>query len=261
MPQAVSFDSLPLWGVYLATSLIALLAVELGFRLARNRLQHSLHEGEPSVGAIVAATLGLLAFMLAFTFSLAASRFDARKGFILEEANVIDTTYLRAQLLPEPQRAEIRKLLREYVEVELQLVQPDKTGSALRRATELQSALWSRSVTAVETNPGPSVALFVESLNEVFDVHAKRLNLGIRNRVPVSIWAALYFVSIITMAAVGFHAGMTATRRSPVMVALVLTFSAVILLIADLDRPYEGLLRINQQAIVDLRDSFTQSTP
>jgi len=87
----------------------------------------------------------------------------------------------------------------------------------------------------------PTAALFITSVNELIDLHAKRVNLGIRNRVPISIWAALYFVSIVTMTAVGYYAGLTATRRSPAILALVLTFSAVILLIAALDRPYEGL--------------------
>ena len=98
----------------------------------------------------------------------------------------------------------------------------------------------------------PTAALFITSVNELIDLHAKRVNLGIRNRVPISIWAALYFVSIVTMTAVGYYAGLTATRRSPAILALVLTFSAVILLIADLDRPYEGLPTVNQQAILDL---------
>jgi hypothetical protein len=87
MQQTGPLDALPLLGVYLIISLVALLAVELGFRAARNRLMRSVHENEAPVGAIVGATLGLLAFLLAFTFGLAAGRFDARKGFILDEAN------------------------------------------------------------------------------------------------------------------------------------------------------------------------------
>jgi hypothetical protein len=260
MQQAGSFDVLPLPGVYLVIALVALLAVELGFRLARNRLLRSPPENEAPVGAIVGATLGLLAFLLAFTFGLAASRFDARKGLVLDEANAIGTTYLRAALLPDPQRSEIRKLLREYVDVRLQITQPDHAQQALRRSVELQDELWSHSVAVADKVAAPTAALFITSLNELIDLHAKRVNLGIRNRVPISIWIVLYFVSIVTMMAVGYYAGLTASRRSPAILALVLTFSAVILLIADLDRPYEGLLTVSQQAILDLRDSFEQST-
>jgi hypothetical protein len=258
MQQTGPWDALPLPWFYVLIALIALLAAELGFRLARNRVQRSAPESEAPVGTIVGATLALLAFLLAFTFSLAASRFDARKGFVLDEANAIGTTYLRAALLPEPQRAEIRVLLREYVDVRLQIIQPEKAQEALRRSVELQDELWSDAVAVADKVAPPTAALFITSLNELTDLHAKRVNLGIRNRVPISIWLALYFVSIITMMVVGYYAGLTAARRSPAILALVVTFSAVLLLIADLDRPYEGLLSVSQQAMVDLRDSLRQ---
>jgi hypothetical protein len=258
MQQAGPLDALPLFGVYLVTSLVALLAVELGFRLARRRATQSQQEEEAPVGAMVGATLGLLAFMLAFTFGLAASRFDVRKGLVLDEANAIGTTYLRTALLPEPERTEIRTLLRAYVDVRLQFTQLDKREAVLRRSQELQDQLWSRAVAVTGRDAGPMVALFVSSLNDVIDLDAKRLNLGVRSRVPLSIWAALYFVALATMSAVGYHAGVTSARRSPVILSLVLTFSAVMLLIADLDRPYEGLLTVSQQPMVDLRDSLAR---
>jgi hypothetical protein len=260
MQQTGPWDALSLPVFYLAIALASLLAVELGCRLARSRVLRAVHEDEAPVGTIVGATLALLAFLLAFTFGLAASRFDARKGFVLEEANAIGTTYLRAGLLPEPQRAEIRALLREYVDVRLQIIQPDKAQQALRRSVELQDALWSQAVAVADKVAAPTASLFITPLNEVMDLHAKRLNLGIRNRVPISIWAALYFVSIMTMMVVGYYAGLTASRRSPAILALVVTFSAVLLLIADLDRPYQGLLSVSQQAMLDLRDSLRQPT-
>lgn len=253
-------DRVPLWGVYLATSLICLLAVEIGLRLAMHRLARSLHDQEASLGTMVGAMLGLLAFILAFTFDLAASHFDAKKSFVVDEANAIGTTYLRAQMLAEPQRAEIRKLLRAYVSVRLQIVQPGQAARALRRTEELQNQLWSEAVSAGDKNLTPVVSLFIASLNEVIDLHAKRVNLGIRNRVPISIWAGLYFILIVTMGAVGYHAGMTRSRRSPMILALALTFSAVTLLIADLDRSHEGVLTESLQAMADLQDSFMRST-
>jgi hypothetical protein len=253
------WDALPLPWFYLLIALIALLAVELGFRLARNRVRRSVHENDDAVGTIVGATLALLAFLLAFTFGLAASRFDARKGFVLDEANAIGTTYLRAALLPEPQRAEVRTLLREYVDVRLRIIQPDKAQPALRRSVELQDQLWSHAVAVADKVTTSTATLFITSLNELTDLHAKRVNLGMRNRVPISIWLALYFVSVISMTVLGYYAGLTDTRRSPAILALVVTFSAVLLLIADLDRPYEGLLSVSQQAMVDLRDSIQQS--
>jgi hypothetical protein len=260
MQQTGSWDVLSLPGFYMICALVSLLAVELGFRLARNRVLRSVHENEAAVDKIVGATLSLLAFLLAFTFGLAASRFDARKGFVLDEANAIGTTYLRTALLPEPQRSEIRALLREYVDARLQIIQPNEGPEALRRSGELQNELWSHAVGVADKVGAPAATLFITSLNELIDLHAKRVNLGIRDRVPISIWLALYFVSIITMMVVGYYSGLTDTRRSPAILALVVSFSAVLLLIADLDRPYEGILSVSQQAMMDLRDSLRQPT-
>lgn len=107
-------DALPLWGVFGAILIVVLLSVECGYRLGRYRRNRHEQEKETPVGTMVGATLGLLAFILAFTFGLAAARFDTRRQVLLDEANAIGTTYLRAGMLPE-QRNEIRTLLRNYV--------------------------------------------------------------------------------------------------------------------------------------------------
>ena len=85
--------------------------------------------------------------------------------------------------------------------------------------------------------------------------------VGIRSRIPVSIWGALYFVTILAMAGMGYHAGLTGKSRSLISIALVLTFSGVIWLIADIDRPQEGLLQVSQQAMVDLRNTMGEPKP
>ena len=107
-------DGLPLAALYIITAVVVLVSAEVGWRLGNYRRQLPHHEKDAPVGAIVGATLGLLAFLLAFTFGMAASRYDTRRQLVLQEANAIGTTYLRADMLPEPQRSEIRNLLREY---------------------------------------------------------------------------------------------------------------------------------------------------
>jgi len=255
-------DLLPTWGVLLATVAVVLLAIEGGFRLGQYRRRRSELEDRPPVGEMVAATLALLAFMLAFTFGLAASRFDVRRGLVIDEANAIGTTYLRAGLLPEPHRQEVRTLLREYVDVRLEAVQPGKLSQSIRRSEELHARLWAHAVAVGENNPGSIVVgLFIGSLNEVIDLHTKRLTLGARNRIPGTIWATLYFVAIIGTSVMGYHAGLAGSGRSLAIFPLVLAFSAVTTLIADLDRPQEGLLRVSQQAMTDLRNSFMATSP
>ena len=254
MHSAGPLDLLPIWGVFLATVAVVLLAVEGGFRLGQYRRRRSEQEDRPPVGEMVAATLALLAFMLAFTFGLAASRFDVRRGLVIDEANAIGTTYLRAGLLPEPHRSDVRSLLREYVDVRLEAVQPGKLSRSIGRSEELHARLWAHAVAVGEKNPGSIVVgLFIASLNEVIDLHAKRLALGVRNRIPGTIWAALYFVAIIGTSVMGYHAGLAGSGRSLAILPLVLAFSVVITLIADLDRPQEGFLRVGQQPMIDLQ--------
>src|SRR4030095_8193479 len=143
-------DLLPLWSILPLTIAISLLSVEFGYRLASYRLRHSQEEKESPVSGMAAGTLGLLAFMLAFTFGLAGSRFEDRRQVLLSEANAIGTTYLRAAMLPEPMRTETQNLLREYVDVRLEAIQPGKLDQALKKSEELHKRLWSQAIAATE---------------------------------------------------------------------------------------------------------------
>jgi hypothetical protein len=258
------FDYLPLWALFVVTIVVVSLAVEGGFRLGRYRGHRPEHEQEAPVGSMVGATLGLLAFMLAFTFGLGASRFDTRKQLVLDEANAIGTTYLRAALLPEPERTKIRNLLREYVDVRLPkgVLTYEKINQAIVRSEELQGQLWSQAVAMSEKTPNSVIAgLFIQSLNEVIDLHSKRVTVGLRNRIPGSIWVALYVVTVFAMVAMGYHTGLTGRRSLVANIAIILSFSAVILLIADLDRSQEGLLKVSQQAMIDLQKELHTRAP
>jgi hypothetical protein len=254
-------DVLPLWGLFIAILLLVLLSVEGGYRLGQYRRSRSEEEKEAPVGAMVGATLGLLAFMLAFTFGLAAARFETRRQVLLDEANAIGTTYLRAGMLPD-RREDIRALLRDYVDTRLEAVRSGNVTAGIRRSENLQDQLWAQAVAVGETNPTSIVVgLFVQSLNEVIDLHAKRVTAGLRNRIPGAIWVALFTIAVLSLAAMGYHAGLSRTSRSPAELAVAFTFAAVIGLIADLDRPQEGVLEVSQQALMDLRHSMQVPRP
>jgi hypothetical protein len=250
-------DSIPLWALFGTTLVLIFLAVEAGFRVGRWRQRRAEHERETPVGAIAAAILGLLAFLLAFTFGMAASRFENRRKLVLDEANAIGTTYLRAALVPEPHRTQIRTLLRDYVDVRLEGVEPRMAVPALARSEKVQARLWAQAVIVAKKNPTPITGLFIQSLNEVIDIHAQRVTLGMRNRLPITIWGALYFTAILAMVGVGYLEGLTSTTRTLATLVLVVTFSGVLWLLADLDRPQEGLIKVSQQALMDLRKSMT----
>jgi drug/metabolite transporter (DMT)-like permease len=254
-------DVVPLWFMFFAFAGFLWLAMEGGYRLGKWRRLRISDEKEQPVGAMVASILGLVALVLGFTFSLAASRFDARRMAVLEESNAIGTTYLRARLLPEPERSEIQRLLREYVEVRIQGVEEGKTEQALTRSEALHELLWAQAVAAAEKDSGSIMAgVFVQSLNDTIDLHAKRVLVGLRSRIPLVIWIGLFGLAMLGMAAVGYQAALCITRRSPAMLALVLAFAVVLLLIADLDRGNEGLMRISQHSMLDLQDTIESPT-
>ena len=128
-------DLLPLWAVFIVILLVVLLSVEFGYRLGKYRRRRREEEKEAPLGTMVGATLGLLAFILAFTFSLAASRFDNRRQLVLDEADAVGTTYLRAGMLPE-RGQQVRDLLREYVAARLDALQPGKLAEGIRRSED-----------------------------------------------------------------------------------------------------------------------------
>lgn len=250
-------DVIPLWGMFFGASLLVLLALEGGYQLGRWRHAHVVGEKEAPVGAMVGSILGLLAMMLAFTFNLAATRFDERRQAVLDEANAIGTTYLRARLLSEPQRSELQALLREYTDVRLRTVQEGGVAEGIVRSEELHQELWSRAVAAAEKHPGLiTTGLFLQSLNDVIDLHAKRLHVSMGSRMPPMIWFSLFILALLGMTAMGYQAGLSWTRRSPAELLLALAFAGILYLIVDLDRSQEGLLRVSQQAMLDVRRSM-----
>lgn len=94
--------------------------------------------------------------------------------------------------------------------------------------------------------------LFVQSLNQVIDLHATRVYVGLRSRIPLSIWLVLFGLTFIGMGSVGYQAGISGARRSPEITTLTVAFATVIFLIVDLDRAQEGLLHVSQQPMIDL---------
>jgi hypothetical protein len=256
------FDVLPLWLLVLIFGLTLSVALEAGYRGGRWRHSHMPDEQVQQVGAIVASVLGLLALVLGFTFSFAASRFDARREAVLEEANAIGTTYLRTRLLPRELHDPAAAALKEYVDVRLQGVRGGDPTAAIARSEELQDVLWTQATLAGEQNPmSEMVALYIDALNKMIDMHEVRVQAGTRNRIPVVMWAGLLTMSLISMAAIGYQAGLANTRRSPVKLAMIFAFTIVLALIADLDRSQQGLLRVGQQPIVDVQKMMQSSPP
>ena len=247
-------DDVPILVTWLMTAVLALAAAEIGYRLGvRWRRTHATEKAETG-SAMAAAALALLAFYLAFMVSFTVQRLDGRRDMIMDEANAIGTTYLRAGYLPEATGSEVRRVLREYTAERLKL--PDETlrADALARSNELMNELWGLAEAQVEAGPDtPSTALFVATVNETIDIGAKRQVAIVTWRAPWTMWVATFLMAFSAMALLGFTGGLHESRNPIALVGLVLVFAMVINLIIDLDRPYEGVLTVSQEALLELQ--------
>jgi len=253
---STEFNNYHLLPIFLISLVVILAATELGRWLGARAGDR----GGDQVLTLEGAVLGLLALMIAFTFAMALSRFEGRRDAVLNEANAIGTTALRARLLPAPQSTETLKLLREYVQVRLDITQrvpsPAEFDAAVARSSQIQEALWQQAMAvAAKDNGVVPTGLFIQTLNEMIDNHEKRLT-ALRNRVPNVVLLALYGVATVAGAFSGYAGGLgTRSSRLPAYV-MILLICAVILLIQDLDRPSTGFITTSQQPMIDVAASI-----
>lgn len=251
-------DNIPLWGILLVSLMITFVSIEIGLLMGKRARGRLTKEETAHTGPLVAASLSLLAFMLAIVFGVVESRFSELKHVVLDEANAISTTYLRADLLPTTDRAVVREQLRNYVNLRIEAVQSDSDEhikQAIRRSEQLHNELWSIAVEIAAQTPNPMTALFVQSLNDLIDLHEKRITLAIRYRLPKIIWLVLYGLAIIAMAMGGYDSGFAGGRR---IIGITMTaevaFSVVLLMVVTLDRPHQHLSTTTQAAMLDLQE-------
>jgi hypothetical protein len=255
---------IPIVALFVGTFLIVIVSSEVGFRLGGVAHRQSEDEKESPVSAIAGAVLALLAFILAFTFGIASDRFDARKQLVRDEANIIRTAWLRSDFLPEPDRAEAKSLIREYLDARVAFVQSadlERAQSVLAQSAEIQGRLWEMAVTNARKDMNSDVAaLYIESLNEVFAVHASRVAVGLQARIPDGVWLVLAALTILGMMAVGYQAGIAGSKRTLAVTVLAVAFASVIAGIGALDNPKGGFnVSVSQQPLIDLLSSMPTS--
>jgi hypothetical protein len=209
---------------------------------------------ETDAGTLAAAALGLLALLIAFSFSIALSRYDARRDMVLEEANAIGSTANFALMLPHQAQRPILSLLRDYAAVRVGLgvpYDPRKMEKDIARSLTLQARLWQQTVAVTAAAPQslPSYR-FVASLNEMNNIHERRLT-ALRNHIPVAVVLMLIGTAMVAMGFMGYHAGVTGAFRLLGSLLMSCTIAALIMLIVDLDRPYRGLIQVSVQPLVD----------
>jgi Protein of unknown function (DUF4239) len=252
------FDAVFLVAFFAGTFLLVTASIEAGYRLGRIAHRRSKQEKESPVAAIEGSVLALLAFILAFTFGTASNRFDLRRELVRTEANIIRTTWYRSDFVPEPDRTETKHLLREYVAIRVSAFQSadqERVERVIEEAEQIQGRLWDIAVVHARQDMNSDIAaLYIESLNEMFSVHASRVAVGVQMRIPVGIWLALASLTCFGMGLVGYQAGVADSKRTVAMLVLAIAFSTVITLINSLDHPIGGftLTRVSQQPLIDL---------
>ena len=235
---------------------LILTATEIGFRLGRKLETGTPESIKSQISTVEAAILGILALLLGFTVSMAVSRFETRKQLVLEEADAIGTSSLRAQLLPAPAGPEIQSLLRQYVDVR---VQYGTTGNNLarledlnRQTARLQTEFWTRAAAYAQQDPNPvKVGLLLQSLNEAIDLAEARW-MAFQNHVPESVIYVNAAVGLLSAMLVGYSFGVNGRRNIFSMFMLAVSITLVLAVIIDLDRPRSGYIRVSQQPMIDL---------
>jgi hypothetical protein len=231
-------------------------ATEVGYRLGRKSAANIPENTKSQISTVEAAILGVLALLLGFTMSMAVSRFEIRKQLVLEEADAIGTSRLRAQLLPAPAGPEIVTLLRQYIDVR---VQYGNAGNDLTRIEELnaqtaqlQTELWTRTTAYAQQDPNPVTAgLLLQSLNQAIDLGEARW-MAFQNHVPESVIYVNAAVSLLSAMLVGYSFGVNGRRNIFSMCVLAVSITLVLAVIIDLDRPRSGFIRGSQQPMIDL---------
>jgi hypothetical protein len=252
------FFSLSSWALALLILAVVGTVTAAGVALGRYLREHSEVLREP-FGALQAALLGVVGLILAFGLSLAVGRYEARRAAVVDDANAIGTTYLRAQLLAEPARSRSLVLLREYTDLAIRLSSEVPNSSAMRRTSAaqdvLQMRLWRLAGRAVDAAPlATAPRLYVDSLNTMIDQQTVRL-AALNNRVPGAVLALEVFGAAIALGLLGLFLSVLGRGLLPMILAAALV-TMLLLVTFDLDRPTRGLITIPSTPLESLRVSM-----
>ena len=208
-----------------------------------------------SIGSVVSAAFGLLAFMLAFTFQIAANRYEGRKTMLLEETKDIRIAYMRSGLLPEPFCTNSKNHLMDYVNVRAELAMDHSIlRSAIARSRVILDSLWKYSEQlAVQDRSSEVYALYTTSINDLVDGLNDRITMVLVYRIPFAIIWVLFIMVFLSMLALGYQFGVTGKESFGINMLLATIFAVVMFLINALDRPERGLISVDPRPLFTLQ--------
>jgi hypothetical protein len=247
------------WLVFVLALVMLWVCAQLGAALRHK--QEARGQPAPETYTIVlTASLTLLGLIIGFTFSMAVSRYDMRKNYEAEEANAIGTEYLRVGLLSPGDAAMTRMLLRSYLDQRILLyhsAEEHSRGQMTQRTAELQRQLWSTVQRAAITQPSALTALAAAGLNDVLNSQSYT-QAAWWNRIPAAAWLLMWLIALLCNGMVGYAAS-GATARTPLLLLLPLLLSTAFLLIADMDSPRGGVIRVRARNLVSLSEQIAPS--
>ena len=253
--------SFSLWLVVipLVISAAILVVLEIGWRIGRSRQRRDPNGVTAGTGAIDGAIFGLMGLLLAFTFSGAATRFDARRSLIVEEANAVGTAYLRLDLLPAEPQMKLKEDFRQYLDSRLAIYRalPDieLAKEEFQRSSAIQSRIWSRAVTATKEVGSPAVtSLILSNLNDMIDITLTRM-VATQTHPPVVIFVVLLVMVLGAGLLAGYNMSATSARNWTYRFTFAALMALSLYLIFDLEFPRFGLVRADSfdQVLVDVR--------
>jgi hypothetical protein len=239
-----------------------IVVLETGRRLGARQFAKDPESAKAGTGAIEGAVFGLMALLIAFTFSGAASRFDARRALVIEEANNIGTAWLRLDLLPVAAQPPLRETFRRYVDARLafyaKLPDVESALNELAQANALQNELWKDAVAACrDAGSSPATMLLLPALNQMIDITTTR-TMAARTHAPLTVYAMLGLLVLAGSLLAGYSMASGKTRNWFHKVAFAMIMALAIYVILDFEFPRVGLIRLNafDQALVDVRHSM-----
>jgi hypothetical protein len=235
------------------------LFLEIGHRLRLRMMARHPEKSVAGLGVVEGALFALMGLVIAFTFSGAAARFDAKRELIVDEANNIGTAYLRVDLLPEAAQPELREKFRQYVDARLESYKNLPTvGGVMPRmetAAELQQDIWKLSITATREAANPQAAmLLLPALNAMFDIANTRA-MATQLHPPPIIFILLATLALVCSLLAGFGMAEGRARSWIHILAFALVLTVTVYVIIDMEYPRVGLIRIEHfdQTLVDVR--------
>jgi hypothetical protein len=247
--DAINSISLPMLGLVLLLAFVAV--AEIGWLVGRRVRAHN---ADTDANSMASAALGLLALLIAFTYSMSVARYDQRRSLVLQEANAIGTSVNFARMLPAADQDATLDLLRQYTHVRLDLGLPyddAKMANDVARSNDLLNRLWQRAI--AENGLAPQslpMYRYIASLNETTNIAESRLT-GLRRHVPVEILLMLAGTALIAMGFTGYAAGIDGARRQVPMVIMSLLLAFLIVVTQDIARPDRGSIEVSTRPLQD----------